>query len=154
MSLTKQQGTLLIELLVVVVIVAMLASFAMPGMQTSVINNDLSNGQKILTQTLRKARLIARAEGRFMLVRLHQGSNQIFLQRLNGDVVETVQLPPRTFSQEQVEFTFSPNGTIGRIEDEIVVNLAEQRIELVSTSSTSNQKTTTQINRFGNIASL
>lgn len=108
----RQGGALFMEVLMVLVIAAILAALASPGMRSVMVGNDLSSAQDTMIQTLRKARYLARSQGTPVTVRLEAGAHIVELQTRDNMLQERVSLPRRVTVANDLDLVFNPVGTV------------------------------------------
>lgn len=106
------RGTLLLEVMVVISIVAILVALAIPGMQTVVREHDLSSGQETLLQSLRKAKAMARAQGTPVTLTIAKGHHTVALTSQDGLIDESIHLPTEVTVVDDVTLTFRPDGAV------------------------------------------
>ncbi|MDH5545164.1 MAG: hypothetical protein OEZ43_06200 [Gammaproteobacteria bacterium] len=121
----NQSGSLMIELVIVMTIVVILGSVAMPDLHRFLVRRDIDNTRSMLIQSLHYAKQMARAEN--TLVDVQVGSNRLTIKPRN-----TAREISRQFSQRinlvsanntvGLSFVFRPMGTLAREDDDLVID--------------------------------
>lgn len=108
----NMNGLTMVELLVVLTIVGILASIAIPGLGSILATNDLNTAQENVIGMLRKARGLAVSRSTIATVTLDAASKTAVLALSDGSgVVETVILRASVGIGEDAAYIFNPAGT-------------------------------------------
>lgn len=113
LSLNKQIGVTIVELLVAIAVVAILASIAVPNMGGMLATNRLNDAQENIMQVLKSAHANAVAKGTFVTVTITSASRTLSTSYGNGGTA-----PPNLVLNSDVAIAaddtliFSPNGTV------------------------------------------
>ncbi len=107
---TRQEGSLLLEALIVLLVIAGLAYVAVPGFSDTLLRGDMENARASVVQSLQEAKTIARARSTFVEVSFHD--NQLRLRSSDGGAERQVALPSRVQVSEASAFSFTPQGVL------------------------------------------
>ncbi len=115
----RSVGFTLIEMLVVLAVVAILATVAVPGMGNILATSQVNSAQEDMMQMLRKARSLALGRGATATVVISSADKNAVLSLADGSVVngtatsETVSFPAVSVNAD-ASFQFKPNGSASR----------------------------------------
>lgn len=113
LTLRKQIGFSLLELLVTVAVIAVLAGFALPNLGGIIATSQLNNAQENVMQVLKKAHANSVANGTFTTATVTSATNTLQVTYLNGSTPPpNVILNKEIVVDADIVFTFSPNGTV------------------------------------------
>ncbi len=140
----RQQGTLLVELLVVVAILAIMAALAAPDMRTIMREHYLKSAQDTLVQSLRKAKYVARSNGTTVTVTIGKGEHEVRLVSDDNTVSDHITLPRSITVSDNVEIVFKPIGTV----------TGAGNIDLISSTGTDTSGVTVTVTVLGAFASI
>ena len=154
----NQRGLMLLETLVVITIVAILAAIAIPNINTLLTRKDIENTRENIAHTLKIARQMAQAENTIVDVKIADGKLSMTPRNNSAsksiDVSARVKITSETLS-DNVQLVFRPVGTVGRVKDEQVIDLASDVLIQVSASDENMDiEETLVIGSYGNIAGL
>ncbi|MDH5216209.1 MAG: prepilin-type N-terminal cleavage/methylation domain-containing protein [Gammaproteobacteria bacterium] len=130
----SQKGVTLLEVLVVITILSILASFAIPSFQEFLVRRDLDSSRASLSQSLQLARQIARSEN--TIVDINLSNNTMQISPRNGSPSKTVTFSSRINfvtmdNGNTLSFIFRPVGTIARPEgDQVIDILTDLKIKI------------------------
>lgn len=152
-----QNGSLLIESLVIVAILAILAVIAVPNVSNLLLRKDINTARETLVQSLKLARQQAQAENTMVNVALK--GREISIRTGNGQqAAQRILLPERVQmvaaantedKDQELTVTFNPNGTVNTNNATVlavVIRSAQNPAAGVTES--------VQINSLGNIAGI
>ena len=129
-----QKGVTLLEVLIVITILSILASFAIPSFQEFLVRRDLDSSRATLSQSLQLARQIARSENTIVDIDLVNNTMQISPR--NGSPTKTITFSSRINfvtmdNGNALSFIFRPVGTIARPEgDQVIDILTDLKIKI------------------------
>lgn len=114
MNLSQQQGVSFVEVIVVVVVLSILASFAAPSFSFTLQKYRLESSQKTLVEFLKEAKRLARTESttaRVILENIDDEPSTLTLNTISGFSREKTLYTGVTFDESRT-ITFSAIGTI------------------------------------------
>ncbi len=140
----RNTGFTLIELMIVLVVAAALATVAVPNLNSSMVNGDLRQATADVSQALRIAKSAARARSTNVSVVFVQNASTITLTSADSLFTQTIQLPNAvTVTSADATYQFLPLGTVG----------ATGSITLTSSRDTAQTRTVTIVNLAAQITS-
>ena len=111
----QQRGSLLIELGIVVVLLIMLASWALPELSRSMTERKMETAEQTVRQTIQRARLMARNRNTWVELKISQ--DQLILTAKNNNTLqETILLPKDIVFSTELSLRYTPNGVLQRDE--------------------------------------
>lgn len=131
---SAQKGVTILEVLVVMTILSILATFAIPSLQEFLVRRDLDTSRASLSQSLQLARQIARSEN--TIVDINLANNTMQINPRNGSPSKTVTFSSRINfvtmdNGNALSFIFRPVGTIARPEgDQVIDILTDLKIKI------------------------
>ena len=154
----KQQGSFIIELIVVVTVVVILASVAIPSMQQFLLRRDMDTSRATLLQSLQYAKQMARSQNTLVDVKL--ANNKITIRPRNSDQLVSQNFPQRVSlvgvdNAEAIEFVFRPVGSLARDDGDVVIDADVDLTILIQPSqdSGSDLQDSVVVGSYGSLAS-
>ncbi len=109
--MNNQQGTTLIELMVVMTVMAILASITLPALGSMFAGNELNTSQENLIAALHKARGMAISRSTITTVTIDAAAHTVQLSAADNSFRDTIQVSPGVNIGANATLTFGAQGT-------------------------------------------
>lgn len=104
-------GFTLIELIIIVAIMSIFASIALPDLATTLAKSTLKDAGETTALVLRKAKIVARSQNTNIRVNFVQDSNAITLTLPDDSVIQTIKLH-NVLAETSASYKFNSIGTV------------------------------------------
>ncbi|MDH5232268.1 MAG: prepilin-type N-terminal cleavage/methylation domain-containing protein [Gammaproteobacteria bacterium] len=106
----KQKGLSLIELIVVLSIIIIITTIALPDLNQTSTRSALDSTRFSIISMVSEARQVAMTEAKVVVVLFEQNSNVVILQTVNQDWYQIYRLNESIVAAQNGELWLSPNG--------------------------------------------
>ena len=132
----KHLGFTIYELFIVLSIVLIITTLAMPYMGKMMIKSDLKSAEAAVIKSLRMAKTLAKTHNQTINVQINKETQTIQLIKKDGSIAFLSKMPAKTKIIQNQSFIYSPLGTINKLGEIKIQSVVDQnkhrKVEIVS----------------------